>query len=108
MAAYTTSLLNKVQRVGNMNYPEEARERGITGKVRLQMRLHPDGSLARVEVLESSGSDILDAAAQQIIRLAAPFSPFPEGMQKSHPETYTLSHYLNFTRGGTPDPASNG
>lgn len=100
VAAYTTSLLNKVQRVGNMNYPEEARERGITGKVRLQMHIRPDGSLARVEVLESSGSEVLDASAKRILRLAAPFGPFPEGMSRSHPETYTVSHYLNFTRGG--------
>ncbi|MEF8792593.1 energy transducer TonB [Thiohalorhabdus sp.] len=100
VAAYTTSLLNKVQRVGNMNYPEEARDRGITGKVRLQMHIRPDGSLASVAVLESSGSEILDASAKRILRLAAPFSPFPDGMSRSHPETYTISHYLNFTRGG--------
>ena len=83
-----------------MNYPDEARERGITGKVRLQLRLRPDGSLVRVRVLESSGSDVLDASAKQIIRLSAPFSPFPEAMQKRHPESYTVSHYLNFTRNG--------
>jgi protein TonB len=100
VAAYTTSLLNKVQRIGNMNYPEEARERGITGKVRLELRIRPDGTLAGVSVLESSGSDILDAGAKQIIRLAAPFSPFPQDMKRNHPESYSVSHYLNFTRGG--------
>lgn len=108
VAAYTNSLLNKVQRIGNMNYPEEARERGITGKVRLQLRLRPDGSLAEVAVLESSGSEILDAAAQQIIRLSAPFSPFPDPMQRQHPETYSVSHYLNFTRGGEVGQAPDG
>jgi|GEM_PF-3585378 len=108
VAAYTNSLLNKVQRIGNMNYPEEARERGITGKVRLQLRLRPDGTLAGVRVLESSGSEILDAAAQQIIRLSAPFAPFPEAMKRRHPEVYTVSHFLNFTRGGELGDAANG
>lgn len=100
VAAYTSSLLNKVRRVGNMNYPDEARERGITGKVRLQLHLRPDGSLIRVRVLESSGSDVLDASAKQIIRLSAPFSPFPEAMQKRHPDSYRITHFMNFTRDG--------
>ena len=108
VAAYTTSLLNKVQRIGNMNYPEEAQSRGITGKVRVAMRIRPDGSLAGLEVLESSGSEILDASAQRILRLAAPFSPFPEDMSQNYPETYTVTHYLNFTRGGELDESPSG
>ncbi|HKJ70963.1 MAG TPA: energy transducer TonB [Gammaproteobacteria bacterium] len=103
VAAYTNSVLEKVQRIGNMNYPDEARERGLTGKVRLQVRVHPDGTLVAVRVLESSGSDVLDAAAKQIIRLAAPFSPFPEDMRRNHPDDFAISHYLNFSRGGGMD-----
>lgn len=99
-AAYITSWLSKVQRIGSMNYPEEARQRGLTGRVRVATRIRPDGSVADVEILESSGSDLLDAGAKQIIRLAAPFSPFPEGVKAGHPEGLTIRHFFHFTKTG--------
>jgi protein TonB len=97
-ATYINSFLGKVQRIGNLNYPEEARERDITGRVRVEVMVRPDGSLQEVRVLRSSGSDILDAAAQQIVRMGAPYSPFPPELEARYGDGLPIRHYFNFTR----------
>jgi len=100
-AGYINGLISKVQRVGANNYPEEARERDLTGRVRVAAHVRPDGSLIKVEILESSGSDLLDAGARRIIRLAAPFSRFPEDVEARHPDGLPIRHYFHFTKSGT-------
>ncbi len=81
-AWYVQNWIDKVTRVGNLNYPTEARRQGIYGTLRVLVVLKADGSLKEVAILESSGSSVLDDAAIRIIRLAAPFSPFPEDMRE--------------------------
>ncbi|PFN94356.1 energy transducer TonB, partial [Bacillus sp. AFS076308] len=66
----------KAERIGNLNYPDEARRQQIYGNLRLMVSINRDGSLYEVLVLESSGQPLLDQAAQRIVRLAAPFAPF--------------------------------
>lgn len=67
----------KVERVGNLNYPAEARDRHLHGSLVLDVSLRPDGSLADIVVLRSSGIAMLDAAARRFVEMAAPFDPFP-------------------------------
>ncbi|MFP4560117.1 MAG: TonB family protein [Thiohalorhabdus sp.] len=97
-AAYISSWIAKVERVGNLNYPEEARRRNLTGKVRVEAMVRPDGTLEHVRILEPSGSDILDAAAKQIIRLGAPYSAFPEELKRRYGDGLPIRHHFNFTR----------
>ncbi|KPV41474.1 hypothetical protein AN478_02580 [Thiohalorhabdus denitrificans] len=97
-AAYISAWIAKVERVGNLNYPEEARRRNLTGKVRVEAMVRPDGTLEHVRILEPSGSDILDAAAKQIIRLGAPYSAFPEELQRRYGDGLPIRHHFNFTR----------
>ena len=78
-AAYMRGWSDRVERVGNLNYPEAARERGLHGDVLLTVVLNLDGSIKRIDVIQSSGYQILDAAAERIVRLAAPFPPAPRG-----------------------------
>ncbi|AVD87393.1 MULTISPECIES: energy transducer TonB [unclassified Pseudomonas] len=75
-AWYKEEWRKKVERVGNLNYPEEARRQQIYGNLRMMVSINRDGSLYEVLVLESSGQPVLDQAAQRIVRLAAPFAPF--------------------------------
>ena len=75
-AWYKDEWRKKVERIGNLNYPEEARRQQIYGNLRLMVSINRDGSLYEVQVLESSGQPLLDQAAQRIVRLAAPFAPF--------------------------------
>lgn len=98
LAAYVAAWLRKVERVGNMNYPEEARRRGITGAVRVEAVLRPDGTLARVEIVESSGEPILDAAAERIIRQGAPYSDFSPELRERIDRLH-IPHRFVFARG---------
>ena len=75
-AWYKEEWRKKVERVGNLNYPDEARRQQIYGSLRMLVSINRDGSLFEVLVLESSGQPLLDQAAQRIVRLAAPFAPF--------------------------------
>jgi len=81
-AAYLHDWRQKVEAIGSDNFPEEALQRQITGSLRMMVRLLPTGAVEEVVILESSGERILDDAAQQIVRLAAPFAPFPAEIRK--------------------------
>lgn len=74
---YLRSWLRKVRRVGQLNYPSEAVEQRLYGKLSLYVSIAPDGSLVETRVLKSSGHEVLDKAAVEIVKLAAPFAPFP-------------------------------
>ena len=76
-AAYMKAWEAKVERIGNLNYPEEAKRRGLSGQLRLDVALNPDGSVNAITVRNSSGHTLLDDAARRIVQLAAPFEPFP-------------------------------
>ncbi len=81
-AWYLEAWRRKVEMVGNLNYPEEARRNRIYGSLRLMVSLLPDGHVKEVRVLESSGHRVLDDAAIRIVRLAQPFAPFPKEMRE--------------------------
>jgi protein TonB len=81
-AAYLEAWRKKVERVGNLNYPDEAKRRKLYGDLLLHVALRSDGSVQQIRVVRSSGHKILDDAAVRIVRLAAPFAPFPEEIRK--------------------------
>lgn len=80
-AAYLRGWSDRVERIGNLNYPEEARSRGLHGDVLLTVVLRLDGSVKSIEVVRSSGQKVLDTAAERIVRLAAPFPPVPRSSE---------------------------
>jgi protein TonB len=67
----------KVEAIGNLNYPEEAKRRHLTGNLLLDVALNPDGTVNGISLRRSSGHKTLDDAAIRIVELAAPFAPFP-------------------------------
>jgi protein TonB len=81
-ARYQLEWQQKVEKVGNRYYPEEARRKKLSGDVRLVVALLPDGSIKRIDVLASSGKSILDQAAIRSVKLAAPFAPFPNELRE--------------------------
>jgi protein TonB len=83
-ARYIYDWLEKVERIGNQNYPDAARERRISGSVRLAVSINADGSLRSVQVTGSSGHSILDQAAKQIVYLAAPYTAFNAEMLEEY------------------------
>jgi protein TonB len=76
-AAYMEAWRRKVEAVGKLNYPAAAREQGLSGSLLLTVRIAPDGALIDAVVRRSSGHPVLDQAAQDIVRWAAPYAPFP-------------------------------
>lgn len=81
-AYYLQAWRRKVESIGNLNYPAEARERQLYGNLRLLVSITADGELKDVQILQSSGEPVLDDAAVRIVRLAAPFAPFPPEMRQ--------------------------
>lgn len=87
----------KVERIGAMNYPEEARGK-FFGTLVMSVALRPDGSVDRIIVLRSSGNKVLDDAAKRIVTIAAPFAPFPPDIRKET-DYLDITRTWSFTRG---------
>ncbi len=83
-AAYLNDWAQKIEFVGNNNFPRAALEKRIFGKLRLSVLLKPNGVVDKVEILKSSGHTILDQAAVKIVRMASPFNPIPKEVRKDN------------------------
>ncbi len=90
-AQYIEDWRSKIERIGNMNYPQQARDQKIYGRLTLTVSIRSDGSVDSVEISRSSGQRILDAAAMRIVKLAAPYAVFP-------PEIIKETDILSITR----------
>ena len=96
-AAYVEAWRQKVEKIGNLNYPVEAKERKIYGKLRMTVSIKADGSLEKLEINQSSGYSVLDEAAQRIVRLAAPFAPFPDNISQDT-DILSITRTWTFTK----------
>lgn len=81
-ANYMNEWVKKVERVGNLNYPDAARRAGVSGKLLMDVALNADGTVRNISLLRSSGHAVIDEAAIRIVRLAAPYAPFPPEIGK--------------------------
>lgn len=81
-AAYMHQWVESVEEIGNLNYPEAAREQGLSGALIMTVAIGADGSLHEIRIRASSGSTVLDRAAERIARQTAPFEPFPEALRE--------------------------
>jgi len=76
-ASYLEAWRKKVERIGNLNYPDEAKRKKLFGALILHVAVRNDGSIEQIRLLRSSGHKVLDDAAIRIVRLSAPFASFP-------------------------------
>ncbi len=85
-AAYMRAWEMKVERIGNMNYPQEARQKSLNGSLMLSVDFNPDGSVPSggIVVSRSSGHEVLDEAAVRIVRLGAPYAAIPDNVLKDN------------------------
>lgn len=85
-AAYHEAWRKKVERIGNFNYPQEAKLKRINGSLMLSVDINPDGSVPAdgIIISRSSGHKVLDDAAIRIVRLAAPYAAIPDNVLKEH------------------------
>ena len=103
-AWYLESWRRKVERIGRLNYPDEARARKIYGSLRLLVAIEPDGTLRDVRVIDSSGHQVLDEAAVRIVRLAAPYAPFPSAM-RDETDVLEIIRTWQFKKRGPASPS---
>jgi protein TonB len=80
-AAYLLDWRRRLEAVGNQYYPQASVRYGIYGDLRMLVVIRSDGSLEDIQILSSSGYAVLDEAAIKIVRMAAPYSPFPPELQ---------------------------
>jgi len=104
-ARYIEDWRIKVEKVGNLNYPEEAKRQKIYGSLQLIVNIKADGSVERVEIKRSSGHKELDEAAIRIVNLAAPYAAFPEDIRKDT-DILGIVRTWTFTRADQLDTAA--
>jgi len=80
-AGYLRSWVDRAERVGNLNYPDEARRRGLEGTVVINIGVRRNGSVERADIVQSSGVALLADAALRIARLAEPYPPLPKTVE---------------------------
>lgn len=84
VAVYLDSWRRKIERVGTMNFPEVARRRKLSGQPVIEVTIGADGKLLQTVIRRSSGHAELDEAAIRILKLAAPYDPFPSALGAKH------------------------
>ena len=95
-AQYVEDWRVKVERIGNLNYPDQARREKIYGSLQLSVSIKADGSIENIEVSRSSGQRILDTAAVHIVKLAAPYPPLPVNITRDF-DILTFTRTWTFT-----------
>jgi protein TonB len=79
-ASYMSAWVSKVERVGNLNYPSELRQKRLHGDLVLTVGIHQNGTVESIEVKRSSGISEIDRAAISIVQMAAPYAPLPDNI----------------------------
>ncbi|MGQ4584589.1 TonB family protein [Lysobacter sp. F60174L2] len=97
-AGYLRGWVDRVERVGNLNYPDEARRRRLAGQVVISVAVRRDGSVEDSEIVVSSGIPLLDASALRIARLAEPYPPLPK--TDEDPDVLHVTRTWAFLAGG--------
>jgi len=103
LAVYLDAWRRKVERVGTMNFPDAARRAKLSGTPVLEVTVAADGRLTDAVVRRSSGHPEIDEAAIRILRLAAPFEPFPRELGATHDEM-RIAYEWQFLDGAAQGP----
>jgi protein TonB len=81
-ARYVEDWRQKIERIGDMNYPQAARDQRLHGKLVVTVAIKADGTVDDIAIDRPSGHKVLDDAARRIVNLAAPFAAFPPDIAK--------------------------
>lgn len=81
-APYINDWIKKIERTGDLNYPEQAKKESFIGNVMLSVGIKRDGSIHEIKILKGSEHTFLNEAAKHIVQLAQPFDPLPESKEK--------------------------
>jgi protein TonB len=96
-ALYVDKWRQKVEEIGNNNYPEAAKKLKLYGKLQLTVSIKKDGAIEKIELDRSSGHKVLDAAAKKIVEMGAPYEKFPENISKDT-DILSITRTWTFTK----------
>lgn len=105
IAGYLDRWKRKIEAIGVKYFPEKGIMQGLSGSPTLEVTINASGQLGEVLVRNSSGSKILDQAALNILRRAAPFEPFPEAIRVDF-DQLRFAYKWQFTEVGAETTAS--
>jgi protein TonB len=97
-ATYLSEWVKRVERVGNLNYPDEARQRRLAGAVVITIAIRRNGSVETAQIVKSSGIPLLDSSALRIARLAEPYAALPR--TEENPDILHVTRTWQFLPGG--------
>jgi len=98
VAVYLDAWRRKVERIGTLNFPLEAKDKETTKSPVLEIVVRSDGELDEVLLRDSSGSREVDQAAVAIVKLASPFDPFPRDLAETN-DSLRFSKEFQFLSG---------
>jgi periplasmic protein TonB len=98
-ANYLRAWVDRAERVGNLNYPDEARRRQLSGTVVINIGIRRNGTIERADIVQSSGIPLLDDAALRIAKLAEPYPPLPK--TDENPDILNVVRTWQFLPGGS-------
>ena len=96
-ALYVDAWRQKVEQIGNLNYPAAARDQQLYGQLQMTVSIRADGSIENIELNRSSGHKVLDAAAKHIVEMGAPYARFPEDISKEI-DVLSITRTWTFTK----------
>ena len=96
-AAYLVELVEKINRVGSLNFPSEIRNKKLSGRLVADLALNRNGTINNVKILKSSGNALLDKTAISFIRIASPYKPFSDNMLESDTNIIHITRTYIFT-----------
>jgi protein TonB len=105
IAPYLDRWKRKIETIGVKYFPEQALIEGISGSPTLEVIIGSSGQLQEVIVRQTSGSRVLDQAALEILRRAAPFDPFPEAVRLDY-DTLRFAYKWQFSHTNVQSTAS--
>lgn len=102
-AAYMNAWTRKVERIGNLNYPDEARRKKLSGRLRLTVAINKDGTIREIKVNHPSGYPVLDQSAIRIVKLGAPYAKIPDSIKEAGEpvEILYITRTWEFSSSGT-------
>lgn len=78
---YIADWQRKVEKIGNLNYPQAAREKDFSATLVMEVGIKTDGSLDSMKIKKSSGNSEVDEAAKNIVQMSTPFAPLPRELE---------------------------
>jgi len=83
-AKYIKDWVQKVEIVGNINYPDKAKRNKLSGTLILSVLVNHDGNVISSIMQQTSGQKLLDESAMKVVKLSAPFKHFPPEMREQY------------------------